>query len=270
MRVRHRLWWGVLVAGLLLMVVTPPLTRWVLMRRESNPILRGRVLAEQQGCTTCHWSYSQGEIPNPGSRWGSVPRFAAGNARMYAKDRNEIEEFIRFGAPQSWLHDPKVAERLNRQHLRMPAFDASLTDTEIKDLVAFAAAVERVDLIDPAPGEAMAEARDLARERGCTACHGIEGSGGLPNPGSLGGFVPGFLGGNFPDMVRDNAEFRKWVADGTSPRLERNPVIRFFWRRQKISMPSYREQLSEPQIDQLWEWIQAMRSAASNRPAEDS
>ena len=250
------------------MVATLPLTRWVLVRRESNPILRGRVLAEQQGCTTCHWSYAQREIPNPGSRWGSVPRFAAGNARMYAKDRNEIEEFIRFGAPRSWLQDAKVAERLNRQHLRMPAFEASLTEAEIKDLVAFTAAVERVD---PAGGEAMAAARGLAREHGCTACHGIEGSGGLPNPGSLGGFVPGFLGGNFPDMVRDNAEFRKWVADGTSRRLERNPVIRFFWRRQKISMPSYREQLSEQQIDQLWEWIQAMRSAAaSNHSAEDS
>ena len=116
----------------------------------------------------------------------------------------------------------------------------------------------------------MAEVADLARESGCTACHGIEGSGGLPNPGSLGGFVPGVLGGNFPDMVRDVAEFRQWVAEGTNRRLERNPMIRFFWRRQKISMPAYREQLSEQQIDQLWEWIQAMRSAVSNHPAEDS
>ena len=33
----------------------------------------------------------------------------------------------------------------------------------------------------------------LAKD-GCTACHGIEGSGGTANPGSVGGFVPGFLG----------------------------------------------------------------------------
>ncbi|MEE8367366.1 MAG: c-type cytochrome [Thermoanaerobaculia bacterium] len=264
---RYRFWLAPLVAVLLLIVVTLPLTRWVLMRRELNPILRGRLLAEQQGCTTCHWSYSQGEIPNPGSRWGSVPRFAAGNAAMYAEDPTQIEEFIRFGAPRSWLQSAKVAERLNRQHLRMPAFEASLTDAEIDDLVAFTAAVERVDPVDPSDpvaSEAMTAARDLARASGCTACHGVEGSGGLPNPGSLGGFVPGFLGGNFPDMVRDVAEFRQWVVEGTSHRLERNPVIGFFWKRQKISMPSYGEQLSEDQIDQLWEWIQAMRSTAAD------
>ena len=76
-----------LVVALLLALAALPVTRWALNRRELNPILRGRLLAAEQGCVTCHWPWAQREIPNPGSRWGSVPLLAHGNARMYAADR---------------------------------------------------------------------------------------------------------------------------------------------------------------------------------------
>ncbi len=233
-----------------------PALRWVLWRWELNPVLRGRLLAESQGCMSCHRPYRSVEIPNPGSRWGSVPRFGAGNAMMYVETRGEIEEFIRFGVPQSWLDDFEVLERLGEQRLQMPAYDASLNDEEIADLVAFASAVEAVD---PAGGEAAAPGREVARKHGCLSCHGVEGAGGLPNPGSLGGFVPGFAGGNFTDLVRDQDEFREWVLDGTSSRLAANPIVSFFWRRQRLSMPAYRGALDDQQIDDLWRWAQAVR-----------
>jgi hypothetical protein len=245
-----------LLAALLLALAALPLTRWVLQRRELNPILRGRLLAERQGCVTCHRPWAQREIPNPGSRWSSVPQLAQGNARMYAADRGEIEEFIRLGAPRAWLDDPAVAARLDGQLLRMPAYEGRLSDHEISDLVAFTSAVERVELPG---GEAVAAGRRQAWEHGCLICHGVEGSGGLPNPGSLGGFVPGFLGGNFPDMVRDEAEFREWIVDGTSSRLESNPLTRFFLRRQRISMPAYGEMVSDEEIASMWHWIREVR-----------
>ncbi len=235
-----------------------PAARWVLWRWELSPVLRGRLLAEDQGCTGCHRPYRLVEIPNPGSRWGSVPRFEAGNIMMYAETRAEIEEFIRFGAPQSWLDDVEVLERLEEQRLRMPAYGSTLTDDEIADLVAFACAVEGFDL---AGGEAVAPGRELAREHGCLSCHGVEGAGGLSNPGSLGGFVPGFIGGNFAHLVRDEDEFREWLLDGTSSRLEANPVARYFWRRQKLSMPAYRGDLDDRQIAEIWRWVQALRAA---------
>lgn len=250
-----------LLAVLLLALAALPAGRLILHRRELNPILRGRLLAEEQGCLACHRPWGSGEIPNPGSRWGSVPRFAAGNAMMYAPTRAEIEELIRYGAPRSWLEDPAAAERLESQHLRMPAYGESLSERQIRDLAAFACAVEG---IEPAGGEDAAGGRALAREHGCLACHGVEGSGGLPNPGSLGGFIPGFLGANFTDMVRDRHEFREWVVEGTSSRLASIPAVPFFWRRQTVSMPAYGDRLSDEEIGRIWDWVAAAR--AENRP----
>ncbi len=234
-----------------------PAARWVRLRGEQNPVLRRRLLAESQGCMNCHRPYRSVEIPNPGSRWGSVPRFEAGNVMMYAESRAEVEEFIRFGVPESWLADAEVVERLGEQRLRMPAYGETLDDREIADLVAFACAVEGVE---PAGGEAAAAGRDLARKHGCLSCHGTGGAGGLPNPGSLGGFVPGFLGRNFTDLVKDEAEFREWVLDGTSSRLAANPIVTYFWRRQKIEMPAYRGDLDQEQVGELWRWVQALRA----------
>ncbi len=237
-----------------------PAARLLLWRWELNPVLRGRVLAESQGCMSCHRPYRSVEIPNPGSRWGSVPRFAAGNVMMYADTRAEIEEFIRFGVPQAWLDDFEVLERLGQQRLQMPAYGSTLSDRQIADLVAFACAVEG---FEPAGGEAVAPGRELVRKHGCLSCHGVEGAGGLPNPGSLGGFVPGFTGRNFLDLVRDEQEFREWLLDGTSSRLEENALVRFFWRRQKLSMPAYRGDLDDRQIAEIWRWVQAVRAASS-------
>lgn len=243
-----------------LALVALPATRGALWRKELNPVLRGRLLAAERGCITCHRPWSRREIPNPESRWGSVPRLAAGNARMYAETRAELEEFIRFGAPRAWLEDDDALLRLKRQRIRMPAYEASLSESEIADLVAFTAAIERVE---PFGGETAVAGREAAEEHGCLICHGVEGSGGLANPGSLGGFVPGFLGGNFPDMVRDEAEFREWIVEGRSRRLEANPAVRFFLERQRISMPAYGEALSDEEIGQIWRWVEELRGLAA-------
>ncbi len=246
-----------LALAVLVAVAGPPVGRFVLWQRELNPILSGRLLAEEQGCFGCHWSFSKAEIPNPGSRWGRVPRFAEGNARMYAESRQEIEEFIRFGAPRSWRESEAASARLADQRIRMPAYGELLAENQLRSLVAFASAVERVD--GPAD-ELAARGRELARSNGCFSCHGVDGSGGLANPGSIGGFVPGFLGGNFTDLVKDEAEFREWVLDGTSRRLEANPVIRWFWRRQRLSMPPYRGELDDQELGALWAWVEAARA----------
>ncbi len=255
----RRLIWLALAASVVVAAMFVPALRWLLWSWEANPILRGRLVAERNGCLNCHLMPGSGELSNPGSRWGTVPRFGAGNAMMYAGSREELEEFIRFGAPQEWLADESVRARLASQHLRMPAYEGRLTDAEIRDLVTYVAAVEKVDV----PGNVESEGRMVAGRQGCLACHGVEGSGGLPNPGSLGGFIPGFLGGNFDDMVLDENEFREWVLDGESARLARNPLLRFVWRRQEISMPAYREELAPGEVDELWTWVVSLREAPS-------
>lgn len=242
------------------LVASPFAIRGLLWQWEQNVLLRGRQLARDQGCLSCHDPYRGEEIPNPGSRWGTVPRFEAGNAMMYAESMEEIEEFIRFGAPQAWLFDFEAAARLTGQRVRMPAYEDRLSDDEIGALTAWASVVEGIDV---AGDDAAAAGRQLARQQGCISCHGLEGAGGLPNPGSLGGFIPGFLGENFVDLVRDRAEFDEWVRSGTSERLERNPLIRRAWRRQTLTMPAYRDALSESDLDALWAWVQAARAAYS-------
>lgn len=249
----------IVAVAAVLAVAALPLFRALLWRWERNPILDGRLEAERLGCPACHLTRGSFEIPNPGSRWGSVPRFGAGNAMMYLSDRKEIEEFVRFGAPRAWLEDAGARGRLESQHLRMPAYDEMLSDARVDNLVAWVAAVEGIDR----PGDDRAAAgRQLARTHGCVACHGVEGSGGLPNPGSLGGFIPGFLGSNFTDLVADEREFREWVLEGTSERLAANPLIRHFWRRQRIAMPAYREELDDSEVRLLWRWVRATRGEA--------
>ena len=224
-------------------------------------MLRGRLLAEQAGCMNCHRPFAGDEIPNPGSRWGTVPAFQSGNTFMYdSTERQVIEEYVRYGAPRDWLDDPAIAERLASQHLRMPAYEDRLSEGEIRDVVAYASAVEGVGLPG---GEAVDAGRALARRHGCLSCHGVEGSGGLPNPGSLGGFIPGFRGRNFPDLVRDEDEFREWVVEGTLERLGSNALVGYFWRRQEIAMPAYRGELSDEEIGELWAWVQALRGVAA-------
>lgn len=258
----------VIAAALLLALVLalPWGARRLLWRWEQNPVLRGRQAATAQGCLTCHVPDGGRDIPNPGSRWGSVPKFRAGNAMMYAEGRAEVEQFIRLGAPRAWLDDEDARKRLDAQLVRMPAYGDRLDDRTIDDLVAFASAAEGIGLPG---GEAASAGRSLARQHGCTSCHGIEGAGGEPNPGSLGGFVPGFAGRNFPDLVRDRAEFEEWIRTGTSARLEKNPIVRHFWRRQTVVMPAYGDALDEEAIEQLWAWVRALRGEAGHRDPED-
>lgn len=238
-------------------MAVPLALRLLLWQWEQNPLLRGRELAREAGCLNCHFPYRGQEIPNPGSRWSVVPRFEAGNAMMYVKSKLEIEEFIRFGALKAWLEDPQSSARLADQRVRMPAYGDQLSDAQIEMLTLWASVVEGVQIVGD---ESSTRGRQLAREHGCISCHGLEGAGGLPNPRSLGGFIPGFLGDNFPDLVESRAEFDEWVKTGRLERLERNPLVRRAWRRQALSMPAY-DDFSDDDLDALWAWIQAARNA---------
>lgn len=235
--------------------------RRLLWAWESNPLLRGRLLAAEVGCDACHRPFAGKEIPNPGSRWGSVPRFGAGNAFMYgAEDRAGIEQYIRHGRSLD-----RQGEELE-QRIVMPGYEDRLDDAQIADLVSFTARIEGIDQPGGVEGKDAAASdidagRALARRHGCFSCHGVDGSGGLPNPGSLGGFIPGFLGRNFEHLVEDEAELREWVLDGSSSRLEANPLIRRVWQGQTLRMPAYRDQLDDADVAKIWAFIQASRAA---------
>jgi mono/diheme cytochrome c family protein len=136
--------------------------------------------------------------------------------------------------------------------IRMPAFRGFVSDAEVDDLVAYLRATS--DLLEPAEEPAVRGA-DLASANGCFTCHGALGSGGLPNPGSLKGYIPGFAGPDFAELVRDDDELRGWIAEGGIPRLRDDSVASFFLERQRIQMPAYKQHLKPEEIDALVAYV---------------
>ena len=125
-----------------------------------------------------------------------------------------------------------------------------------EEVIAYFMAASRSERIQDA---AAARGRELVVKFRCESCHGVGGSGGLPNPGSLKGYVPGWLGPDFGELVADETELRSWVMDGGVERLGRDPLARFFLARQRLQMPSYRSALSPEDTDALVAYIRWLR-----------
>lgn len=147
----------------------------------------------------------------------------------------------------------------------MPAYEDRLRGSDLDDLTA-AVVVLSGAWVPPADSAAR-RGRDLTLRWGCTQCHNAGGAGGLPNPGSFSGYVPGWYGRDFADLVRSREEFDAWIRDGGLPRLRAHPVASRFLDSQTLSMPAY-PQLGARQLDDLWayaEWLAA--TGGGSRPA---
>lgn len=100
----------------------------------------------------------------------------------------------------------------------------------------------------------------LAERLGCFACHGTGGTGGMPNPGSEEGEVPGWTGGAPMMYVESDAEWREWILNGHPKRKPRDPK-----RRDLLAMPAYREFLSPSELDDLVAYVRAVAGADKPR-----
>ena len=90
---------------------------------------------------------------------------------------------------------------------------------------------------------------------GCFDCHGDMGIGGMPNPGSLKGYIPGFGGADFDELVRSDDELRGWIADGGIPRLRDDRLASYFIERQRIQMPAFKDHLEPDDVDALVAYV---------------
>lgn len=247
------------ITALLLLVVAAetaylawPVVRDIVMPPHASPADRGRALAAQLGCFTCHGPGGRGGVPNPGSKGGEVPSFHEGTLMMYAHDDQDLREYILDGAPAKRLARPAYRAEMEAQAIRMPAYRGVVSSGDVELLVAYLRAAS--DMLGPAD-EPAARGAELAAENGCFACHGDMGSGGLPNPGSLKGYIPGFGGPDYEELVRDDEELRGWIADGGIPRLRNDVAARFFLDRQRIQMPAYGRHLSSEDIEALMAYV---------------
>lgn len=236
-----------------------PVARDIVMPPHASAAARGRDLAAQLGCFTCHGPGGRGGVPNPGSKAGEVPSFHEGTLMMYAHDDQDLREYILDGAPAKKLARPAYRAEMEAQAIRMPAYRGVVSGGDVELLVAYLRAAS--DMLGPSE-EPAARGAELAAENGCFACHGELGSGGLPNPGSLKGYIPGFGGPDYEELVRDDAELRGWIADGGIPRLRDDAAARFFLDRQRIQMPAYGRHLAPADIDALIAYVKWVASGA--------
>lgn len=184
---------------------------------------------------------------------------------MYVKEESEIREFILDGISKRRAASETARAVRERAAIRMPAYRDRLSDDETDDVVA--AFLVLSGMKRPRDGTPEFEGLAEAEEHGCLSCHGAGGSGGLPNPGSFTGFIPGWYGADFRDLVRDRAEFDAWVRDGTIPRLSGNPAARWFLERQKIRMPRYREMPAED-LHAIWAYVSWLEETHGGLDAE--
>jgi mono/diheme cytochrome c family protein len=229
-----------------------PALRDVLLQVEVSEAARGRRLAQNLGCFSCHGPEGRGGVPNPGSEGEEVPSFHEGTPMMFVKSEQEIREYILDGAPAAKRSRASYREEMAAQAIRMPAFRGWVSDRDLEAMVTYVRAVS--GLVSPAR-EDLARGEDLVHQNGCFACHGEMGSGGVPNPGSLKGYVPGFTGADFAELVRDDRELVEWIREGSIARLREHPIGSFFLKRQRIQMPAYKSFLSEEEIQAVAAYV---------------
>lgn len=229
----------------------------VVFRPNLTPVERGRRLAEANGCFGCHGPEGSRGAANPGRTDASVPSFE-GSLMMYAESPAEVREWIEDGSTAERRKSETWKEERRKGAVRMPAFERRLSPREIDDLVAFVMAVNG----GTPPDDTLAAAgRDRAELLGCIGCHGAGGRYARPNPGSLKGYIPPWDGADFPDLVRDKAEFTEWVERGVSRRFESNPAAKFFLKRAPVHMPAYKTHLEPGDVDALWAYVEWLRKS---------
>jgi mono/diheme cytochrome c family protein len=230
------------VVLLLLALAAPWMVRAYWAVRTSNPVRRGLHTASKLGCFSCHGELGQRGLPDPGVANLRVPSWTSLAKARSPRTASDIRDAISKGSYPPY-DDPAI---------EMPAYGDFLHGSDLDDLVASFKVLSGKNV--PAAASDARRGLDLALEWRCFQCHGFAGSGGLSNPGSLSGFVPGWYGSAFDDLVRSRREFDEWIREGAVARLDDHLIASYFTRRQRVSMPAYGE-LSLADLDDLWAYV---------------
>lgn len=251
---RGKFLWLALLAGLV--VETCALICLILFNRWKaegvSAVQRGYQVAEQQGCFTCHGYGGTAGVPNPGSQSGAVPAWNGGTYMMFVSKGSEIREWILNGLPKRLEQDAEYMAARNNSLLMMPSYKGKISSTDLKDLIAYFKATAWAD--KPAD-ENTAAGREEASEYGCFNCHGPSGRGTRSNPGSLKGYIPGWDGADFRELVKNDDELQQWIMNGISDRFKKTPPAMVFLRRAPVKMPAYKEVLKAADYEKIKAYI---------------
>ncbi|HYC53478.1 MAG TPA: c-type cytochrome [Candidatus Binatia bacterium] len=233
-------------------LMAPAIQRWVFPPPQEKA-LEGVRLVQDLACFACHGAEGGGGIINPGADVGKkvVPALAGGEIMMWADSEEEIRQWILNGRPDDEKPEQRSGVSAGQgtgRALVMPAYKDHLNADELDSLMLYIKAISGLQF--PEEGRTRA-GFELAHELGCFRCHGPMGVGGVANPGSLKGYVPGFTGEDYTELVQSPAEAAQWIRDGVSQRFQDNPLAYKILERQVIKMPAYGAYLSDGQIDSL-------------------
>ena len=234
-----------------------PRARSVVLSLEETPAVRGYRLAAGVGCFSCHGPGGNGGTKNPGSEEGEVPAFGEQTQMMYVKDEQDLREYVLDGAPTRRREDADYQAKVQAAALRMPAYRAFVSAAQVEDLVAYLRATSGQVLPDAA---LAARGAEIAGELSCFSCHGPLGAGGIANPGSFKGYIPGFWDRDFDELVRDDGELHEWIGKGELPRISNHPIGRIFFHRQAIKMPRYEDVRPQADLDALVAYVRWIRA----------
>lgn len=221
-----------------------------------SAVQRGGIVAFERGCFTCHGPDGTGGMPNPGHDLGEVPALTEDAMTHLARDEGEIREWILDGLPRRIREDPEQMARRREATIRMPAWRATLSERELRDLVAY---VKAISNFEQPPDENARAGAEIAQRTGCFHCHGPQGRGSLPRVRAFKGYIPSWDGPEFPVLAQDDREIRLWILDGGARRLWANPALRWFLERQPVKMPSYRGHLTEAEVERIIDYIHWLR-----------
>lgn len=254
---------GVVLALLLVLAVESSclLIPWARKRIlwERNPIERGESLARANGCFACHGAGGHGGVHNPDSDDQDVPTLDGGEMAHYVKNEQELFEYVKYGVPERLRKDASHQASVRKAAIHMPAYEGVLRDADISDIVSFILANNVV----PSPPKSLAReyaGQNLVFEKGCVGCHGPLGGGGAPNPGSFKGYVPGWRGSDYEELVADDAELKEWIDTGESRRIKALPLGATFLKRQIIKMPAFEKHMTAEERQQVvayLKWLHA-------------
>ncbi len=261
---------GWLLLGLLVAAITGTIVFQVERTPEVSPIGRGHQLALQAGCFACHGG-GDGEVRfnlrQANDKWVGKP-----NPTFWDNGIAERAVLV------DWISNGVTADQAAKHKklfIQMPAYKDRLKPDEIEAIVAWilaeglkftqttAALKAKPATITakPATPEELLIAGDrLSRQSGCYQCHGELGQGGIANPDSFKGYIPGFFGKDFRELTAngDRAEVLHWIDHGRGLAIESGPlgrIARHYFEGQATKMPGYRDQLTAVEKELLADYL---------------
>ncbi len=240
---------------------------------ESSLVSRGKELALTSGCFACH---------------GNSPEDDRGNFRLAKSGpwrKKSIPTIWEDGISDpsiftKWIQDGVVEKQLEKHKqflIQMPAYgkEGILNTEEIEAIVSWIMA-EKIRLTTGSMNAAMASpstgrldftedelivAGDrLARINACYQCHGEIGQGGIQNPKSFKGYIPGFYGNEFLELTDNGSreELLHWINKGHGIDIEsgiKGKLAKVYFEAQALDMPAYEDVLNDNEKSVLVDYM---------------